>query len=168
MWTTRMPTSSTALPHLRRHHLPALSGVALAITFTRKLMNTDQHRLRRSLAAIPAIRDKSNRRAVLDWIQVMPFKLRWQKWGTLVPLGYNSNGPEWFVIKTTQKSFQRKEEHLFSTSSLSDFSPHFIKIVVQVSRGGSRQFSFYSVGIRSVCQTVVRMVVLEHWRYIVQ
>lgn len=137
-----MPTSSPALPHLRRHHLPALSGVALAITFTRKLMNTEHQHLGRSLAAIPAIRDKSNQRAVLDWIQVKSFKLSWQKWGTLVPLGHNSNGTEWFVIKTTQKSFQRKEERLFSTSSPSDFFPHFIKIVVQVSRGGSRQFSF--------------------------
>lgn len=155
-----MSTSAAALSHLHRHHLLALSGVAQAITVTGKLMNTEHQPLERGLAAIPAIRDKSNQRAILDWIQVTPFKLRWQKWGTLVPLGYNSNGPEWFVIKTTQKSFQRKEELLFSPSLLRVIFPPFHKNCGPSFMRGLLKVLSYSVSITSVCQTIVRMAII--------
>lgn len=54
--------------------------------------------------------------------------------GTLVPLRHNSNGQEWFVIKTPQTSFKRKEAPFVpSAPLLGAIFFHLIQTMVQVS-----------------------------------
>ena len=118
----KIPTSLSALIHLHPHKLSASSTKCLWLShsvwrwYTERISGVQT--MRRISATIPQIRSCS-------WKSVPEIKVIWglyliefkwhcfkhkrQKWGTLVPLRHNSNGQEWFVIKTTQTSFKRKE-----------------------------------------------------------